>query len=134
MKHRHTRLNLLLILGLVLSTALFAAETAPSPLPDAGKYTQLVMVLTPFIALLGTFVANQLLPKLPNYLVPVVASAIGVLPDLINHFASGAPSNTITAMLLGLAATGLHQIKVQWQQRPAATDPSGASGPTGVTG
>lgn len=73
----------------------------------------LLPILTPILSLLFTQLVKAMLPKIPGWALPLTASLAGVGVDAANHFATGADLNPTTAALLGLAATGLHQIKVQ---------------------
>lgn len=79
--------------------------------------SDIVLALTPVISLAATAGVRALIPKIPGWLVPVVAALIGVSPDLITHLVTGSAQSPLVAALLGLAATGLHQIKVQFTKQ-----------------
>lgn len=79
----------------------------------------LILALTPLVALLVTFAVKKALPAIPGWALPIVAGLAGVLPDLSNAIATGADASPLKAALLGLAATGIHQIKAQFG-KPAA--------------
>lgn len=98
---------------LVLLFALFPvvafAQDAASPVLGDSPWSQLV---TPFVALAVAFIAKKS-EKLPGWALPVIAAFAGLGYDLASAFADLHESNPLLATLLGLAATGLHQIRVQ---------------------
>lgn len=90
-----------------------AATTASSPAPSPGIAGDLITYLTPLIALGVTWALNKVMPKIPNFLVPIIASGLGLLTNFINAYATGHSVNWVVALGLGLAATGVHQIQAQ---------------------
>jgi hypothetical protein len=81
--------------------------------PDAATLDQAINLITPLVALVATWAVKRGLPKLPGYLFPVVAALAGLATTYAEAAASGGDSHAIKGILLGLAATGLHQINVQ---------------------
>jgi hypothetical protein len=76
---------------------------------------QLMPLLTTGVAYGLTAGVKALLPKIPGWLLPIIASVVGALGDTALHFSAGTEANTLNAALLGLAATGAHQIRRQMQ-------------------
>jgi len=76
--------------------------------------TDLILALTPLVSLLVTFGVKKALPAIPGWALPLVAGLAGVLPDLSNAVVTGGEASPLKAALLGLAATGIHQIKAQF--------------------
>lgn len=74
---------------------------------------ELVLALTPFVSLAVTTIIRALLPKIPGPLLPVIAGAIGVLPDAISAFAHNTEASPLKGFLAGCAAVAIHQVKVQ---------------------
>lgn len=99
-----------------------AAPAAVALTGTAAILAGLIPVITPLFSLGVTALVKYAAPHIPGYLLPIIASITGLLPDYISHLATGAGTNTIAALLLGLSATGLHQISVQL--KPAAPAPT----------
>lgn len=78
-----------------------------------GLLAPLTPILTTGVSYVATMIVRALLPKLPGWLIPIIASLLAAGTDTVSHFAAGTDLNTQTALLLGLGATGLNQIKVQ---------------------
>jgi len=75
--------------------------------------TDIVLAATPLISLGITAGLRALMPKIPGWALPILAALVGIAPDWIAHLQTGSPANSLMAALLGLAATGIHQIAVQ---------------------
>lgn len=73
----------------------------------------LLQLLTPLLSLGVTWVVKMVIPKIPGFLTPVVASAIGAGATVAAAAATGTALNPLVGAALGLAATGLHQIGSQ---------------------
>lgn len=76
----------------------------------------LILALTPIVSLLVTFAVKKALPAIPGWALPIVSGLVGVLPDLSHAIATGDAANPLKGALLGLAATGIHQIKAQFNK------------------
>lgn len=88
--------------------------TAPTgPAPTVGVAESIMTYLTPIIALLVTGLANKVIPKIPNWLVPIIASGIGLATTSITAYVTGHPTNIWLGLLAGAAATTLHQVGTQ---------------------
>lgn len=93
-----------------LPAVAIAADTAPDAQP---AYTEIVEMLAPVVALVVTALLRYA-ARVPAYLLPVVAAVAGAGYALItSKLGSAGDMNLVQGALLGLAATGLHQIKVQ---------------------
>lgn len=93
-----------------------ATVTAPDPTAPAlpsGTAGQILVFITPIISLLVTGLVKKYGPDIPGYLVPVIATGIGLATNLITAYATGHPSNWLLGLALGASATTLHQIGSQ---------------------
>lgn len=73
----------------------------------------LIPYLTPLVSFVATAIVKKIFPKIPGLALPVVASAIGVGQDAIQSAINHSAGNPQLAAMLGLAATGVHQLYVQ---------------------
>lgn len=82
-----------------------------------------ILALTPFISLAATKLVRSLVPKTPAPLLPVVAGALGVLPDLAQAVANNTAASPLKGFLAGLAAVAIHQVSVQLTKPAPDTQP-----------
>lgn len=76
-----------------------------------------VYVLIPILAPVLVACLRRLLPKLPRWLLPSLATAVGPLADYAGTFATGADTNPLLALALGAAGVGLREIADQTKKR-----------------
>lgn len=80
---------------------------------DATAWVQmLIPVLVPLLIAVG----KLLVPRIPSWLLPIVAPILGGIVDAIGAFASGGATNTVLAMALGSAGVGLREIVDQMKK------------------
>lgn len=85
---------------------------------------ELIIALTPLVSLLATSLVNYIFPRVSGWILPIVAGAIGILPDLIHSVLANIEASPLIAAFAGLTATALHQIKQQWNKRSEDRDAS----------
>lgn len=95
------------------STATVVSAPAAAPSALAAMLPSLVVLITPIFSLVVTWAVKSVSPHIPGVFFPLIASVCGLLPDLIAHYTAGIASNPVLGLMLGLAATGLHQISAQ---------------------
>lgn len=96
-----------LILGLV------SARAADAGAPSTGNPTadSILTWLTPLIVPVVLLGVKKITPSIPSGLIPILAPVIGVIIDLVNHFALGHASNLLVAAGAGLIGVGLREVK-----------------------
>jgi len=114
------------------STAAPAAATAAAtpavavPPAPAGN-SALVQLFTPLVSIVVTFLVRKA-GNLQGWLLPVISALVGLGYDAVTAYTTGHALSPVMGILLGLAGTGLHQIKVQLTPTPPAAAGSGAVG------
>lgn len=83
---------------------------------DAQTY---INILTPVVAPLVVMFVKKFWAKIPTLLVPVIATAVGAIGNLIATHLAGNPKNIGLAIVLGLAAIGLREVADQTKQTTA---------------
>lgn len=71
----------------------------------------IVQWLTPVIVPLIITYTWKLLPKIPSWVIPMLAPLLGVILDVINAEIMNGSHNTVVGALLGLAGVGVREIK-----------------------
>lgn len=103
------RLTITALVGLFVTSLALAQDNAAQPTAEIGPWSQIV---TPIVALVGTFVLRHI-AKLPGWALPVIAALIGAGAEVANGLMSSGTYSPVIGAMLGLAATGLHQLKAQ---------------------
>lgn len=114
--NRHIKLMLMVFLTIFSALVLCAQDTAPvDAQPEQGGLSaaSLVQWLTPILVPLLLTGVKKLLPKLPSFLIPLLAPIVGVLIGLLDQVALGNTGNIWISAALGLAGVGLREIKDQ---------------------
>ncbi len=86
---------------------------------DAMSWVQmLIPVLVPILIAAGKLVV----PRIPGWLLPIVAPVLGGVVDAVAAYASGGTANPVVGMALGSAGVGLREIVDQMRRvaTPAA--------------
>lgn len=107
----------LLLWNLVLFCALLAAfagdaatatvgVTAPATEAPNSLLLALIPVIVPLLVALGKWG----LPKVPLWILPILAPALGALVDYLSTLATGAAANPILGAALGSAGVGVREI------------------------
>ncbi len=113
-RHLFTRLLTACVLALssVNAMAQGAAEAVAVVAESAVSLTwqqALIPVLTPLV-IAGV---KWLVPSIPKAWLPLSAPVIGLLIDVVTHFAAGTAMNPTVALVLGAAGVGLREAKKQ---------------------
>ena len=108
------KLALLLTLAFVPFIA-FAQDVPPAAEPISVSTILLVVIplLTPIVIRLAALV----IPKLPSWLLPILAPAIGALIDFLSSLAGGPTVGPVLGAALGAAGTGLREIQDQVRRK-----------------
>lgn len=104
-----------------------AVAPAPAMTLPATPNNPFVQLLTPLVAILVTFAVKKM-GNLQGWVVPVISAVVGLAYDAATAYATGHTLSPLTGLLLGLAATGLHQIGSQLNQKPDSAPPPAAGG------
>lgn len=72
--------------------------------------SQIVTFATPIIVPIVIAGIKYLKPKIPTWLLPVLAGPLGALVEYINHLATGSSTSMVVAVLLGLAGVGVREV------------------------
>lgn len=97
------------------------APPAVAPVSAGVTANNLVQWLTPVIVPLVIAGLKKLVPKIPVFILPIVAPLLGIAIDYVNTLATAHSSNFLAAAALGLAGVGVREIKDQLT--PAKPDP-----------
>jgi hypothetical protein len=81
-------------------------------------------VLTPMLTMAALWLVSKFAPKVPRWLYPLMAPALGALITFVTSAGTGENVNPIVGALLGSAAVGLHQVLSQWKQHQIGTTPT----------
>lgn len=86
---------------------------APTTSPVLALMLTLIPVLVPLIIALGKFAV----PKIPSWILPILAPAIGALIDYLTSLGVGGHASPIASALLGAAGVGVREIYDQVKGR-----------------
>lgn len=106
-----TKLCILSFLLLPLFAIAAEATIAVPPPPPADSHLSsllmlLIPVLVPLIVALGKFIV----PKVPTWMLPIIAPALGALLDFLTSLATGSTANPMIGALLGSAGVGVREL------------------------
>lgn len=109
----------LMLAALITSWAAEAGATAPATSPASNSLLlALIPVIVPLIIALGKWA----LPKVPVWILPILAPALGALVDFLAAWATGATASPALGAILGSAGVGvrelLDQVKGRLQGNP----------------
>jgi len=139
-------IGFLVIMFLFAVLPAFAGDVAASPVAAKGDSAGLLLALIPVLVPLIVAVGKWALPKVPTWILPILAPALGALVDYLTTLAAGTIANPILGAALGSAGVGVRelfdQVKGRLAEGPAAKLPllllcvalPVASLSTGVTG
>ena len=100
---RSLKMSLFVLALSVVGVLAFADTTPPTP-PDFTKMVvDVVNAMTPILVVAIVWIARLAIPKIPRFVLPLIALASGPIIQLIIN-ASGGQSNLILGALLGMAA------------------------------
>lgn len=101
----------------------------PETSPGTGSLQNLLMLLIPVLVPLVIAIGKFFVPKVPGWILPIVAPALGVLIDYINTLVSGTNASPLIGALLGSAGVGVReiydQVKTRMADGPKAVTPLG---------
>lgn len=113
MKNRILTLVSFLFLAL---PALAQTNNPPSPTPTPPASAGLLLAMLPVIVPLLVSFGKWMVPKLPSWLLPILAPALGAAIDWIGAKVSGGTASPVLALALGSAGVGLREIVDQIKQ------------------
>lgn len=70
----------------------------------------LVTYLTPIIVPLIIAGVKAVQPKIPTFVLPLIAPIFGVLIDIINSYVNNSHPSLLIAAILGLAGVGIREV------------------------
>lgn len=105
-----------------VSVCMAAADTnavpaAPGVMTPSAAGNGLVLALLPVIVPLLVALGKGLLPKVPTWILPILAPALGALIDFLTAKATGGTASPVLALALGSAGVGLREIYDQTKTR-----------------
>lgn len=112
-----TKLSITIGLAIILcglSVAFGQDTTPPVPTPPAST---LLLTIIPLLVPIVVAIGKSLLPKVPTWVLPILAPALGALIDYLGSLATGAAASPVIAAALGSAGVGLREIVDQIKQR-----------------
>lgn len=104
--------NFVLLFALL---AAFAGDAVPVPAAGAvpaaaGEANNLALALIPVLVPLLVALGKWALPKVPLWLLPILAPALGALVDYLSTLATGAVASPLLGAALGSAGVGVREI------------------------
>jgi hypothetical protein len=126
MKYR-TRTLLLMILLLPMILAAANPDGPPGIPVSANPWMGLITVFVPIVIL----VMKLMIPRLPNWTLPIIAPLLGAAADIAMQYAGAATLGPVWGAALGSAGVGLREVIDQI--RKAHTPPEGDSTPPPAT-
>jgi hypothetical protein len=111
--------SVIMLLGLFgayaadVATAAGTATATPAPTATNTLILTLIPVLVPLIVAL----AKWGVPKLPTWILPILAPALGAALDYLSTLATGSAANPAVGALLGSAGVGLREVVDQVKGR-----------------
>lgn len=104
--------SILLVFALFATLGTFAAVQFPDvDISDPGS---IVAYLTTFIVLAATQVVKFAAPKLPGWTIMMVVTALSALVTYLTNLLAAPDMTWLAQFGLGLAATFVHQLSVQF--------------------
>lgn len=98
---------LFLVTLLALTVPVLAADAPPS---GEAALANSILLLTPVAIPFLIWGVKKALPSIPSMLIPILATALGVLVEVINKAMTGTDHGLIVGALLGAAAVGVREI------------------------
>ena len=80
---------------------------------------QAILALVPVVTMLLVYGIRKLLPKLPKYIVPLIALGLGAFLTWLQGYMGGVSASPLVMVLLGAAATWLHEVINALKGEPA---------------
>lgn len=106
---------ILFCLMLLVSVGTFAAAGAAFEVPvDFSNAGSVVAYLTTFIVLAATFVVKHLKPSIPGWATMMVVTGLSAVVTLLTNKLGNPDLSWLAQFGLGLAATFVHQLSVQF--------------------
>lgn len=104
-----------MLAALVTSWAAEAGAVAPAT-PSTNTNT-LLLALIPVLVPLIIAIGKWALPKVPAWILPILAPALGALVDFLTTWATGATSSPALGAILGSAGVGVRELLDQVKGR-----------------
>lgn len=99
-------------------TAFVALAQIPVPEPPAATPPgALLLTIIPLLVPILVAVGKSILPKVPTWLLPILAPALGALIDYIGSLATHGGASPLAAALAGSAGVGIRELTDQIKQR-----------------
>lgn len=117
MKTKYRILTLAAVASFLAVPAFAQSAAGLQPAYSTG-YAGIVELLAPVVAF-GVTALLRHVAHVPSYLLPLIAATAGAGLAYVTSLLGMADISFLKGVVLGLAATGLHQIKVQIQARLA---------------
>lgn len=78
----------------------------------------IVTIVTPIIVPLIIAGVKYIIPKIPTWLLPILAPILGAVLTIITNYAAQSSGNLVIAAILGLAGVGVREIVDQLKPAP----------------
>lgn len=94
---------------------------APVPVPVAAN--NLLLALIPLLVPIIVAVLKNVISTLPTWTIPIIASALGELLNVVSGLAGGPTTSALNGLLLGSAGVGVRELldQVKSKVKPATT-------------
>lgn len=114
--------KLLFLFGLFAVTFMALSQhtnlpIAIEPAPGEIRAHALILTLIPLLVPIVVAIGKSLLPKVPTWVLPILAPALGALIDYIGSLATGADASPIVAAIYGSAGVGARELYDQIRKR-----------------
>lgn len=103
----------ILVLALLTIPLLVLAADSVTDTPvaaPAGNANSLLLAIIPVLVPLLVALGKWALPKVPTWILPILAPALGALVDFIATWTVGATSNPVLGAVLGSAGVGVREL------------------------
>lgn len=111
---------LLVYLFAAVFVTLAHAQATGTPVTASFTANDVVALLTPVVVPLIIAGMKLLMPKIPSWILPLIAPVLGVLINIIDQAVTSHAGNIWLAAALGLAGVGVREVVDQTKQTVTA--------------
>lgn len=79
--------------------------------------TTLVLTLIPVVVPLLVYLTKRVVPKMPRWTLPILATGLGVALDVANGYVTGGKVDPVVGALLGASGVGVREVIDQVKSR-----------------
>ena len=109
--------TILVMFGIFSAMVAFGQAEPSVEINVTSGASRFVLMLIPVLVPMILGLAKAEVPKLPSWILPILAPALGALIDWLTSLATGTTPNPIASAVLGAAGVGLREVYDQVRQR-----------------